>query len=226
MSVQTGITYEECTDVTDRSIVMAWLTYEVLAFYLNIISVVFFLAIAGCKKFKTIRERSGFAGNMRKKMDFLQYVREDLHWWQAWFVQVMLVVSGLTFRTNKGLTIGLSVSQTLVVLVLGAVLIRNLYFNSKFQFKQHTNVILGTLALVNVMLFPRYTYLYNAGSVWWAPIVLEIIVCHVIMFIQMAIEYKTWDEKLIKWKKELMFQEQYHSTDYSENHLRDKINDL
>ena len=81
MSVQTGITYEECTDVTDRSIVMAWLTYEVLAFYFNIISVVFFLAIAGCKKFKTIRERSGFAGNMRKKMDFLQYCKEDLHWW-------------------------------------------------------------------------------------------------------------------------------------------------
>ena len=46
------------------------------------------------------------------------------------------------------------------------------------------------------------------------------------MFIQMAIEYKTWDEKLIKWKKELMFQEQYNSTDYSENNLRDKINDL
>jgi hypothetical protein len=76
------------------------------------------------------------------------------------------------------------------------------------------------------MLFPRYTYLYKEGSIWWAPIILEIIVCHVIMFVQMAIEYKTWDEKLIKWKKELMFQEQYHSTDYSENHLRDKINDL
>jgi len=81
MSVQTGITFEECTQVTDKSIVMAWLTYEVLAFYFNIIAVVFFLAIAGCKKFKTIRERSGFAGNMRKKMDFLQYCREDLHWW-------------------------------------------------------------------------------------------------------------------------------------------------
>lgn len=105
-------------------------------------------------------------------------------------------------------------------------MVRNLYFNSKFQFKQHTNVILGTLVLVNLMLFPRYTYLYKEGSIWWAPIVLEIIVCHVIMFVQMAIEYKTWDEKLIKWKKELMFQEQYHSTDYSENHLRDKINDL
>jgi hypothetical protein len=41
---------------------MAWLTYEVLAFYLNIISIVFFLFIASCKKFKTIRERLGFAG--------------------------------------------------------------------------------------------------------------------------------------------------------------------
>ena len=88
----------------------------------------------------------------------------------------MLAISGVTFRTNKEITIGLSVTQTFVVLVLGAVLVRNLYFNSKFQFKQHTNVILGTLVLVNLMLIPRYTYLYGEGSCWWAAIVLEIIV--------------------------------------------------
>lgn len=62
MKVQVGITFPNCTEVTDRMHVMAWLTYEVVAFYLNIISVVFFLIVASCKKFKTIRERLGFAG--------------------------------------------------------------------------------------------------------------------------------------------------------------------
>lgn len=62
MEVQVGITFEECNEVTDRSHVMAWLTYEVVAFYLNIIAIIFFLFIATFKKFKTIRERLGFAG--------------------------------------------------------------------------------------------------------------------------------------------------------------------
>lgn len=81
MEVQTGITFEEYTDITDNSHVMAWLTYEVVAFYLNIISVVFFLAIASFKRFKTIRERLGLAGKQRKTMDFLNYCKDDIHWW-------------------------------------------------------------------------------------------------------------------------------------------------
>ena len=81
MEVQTGITFDNCTDITDGSVVMAWLTYEVVAFYFNILGVVFFLFIASFKKFKTIRDRLGFAGQDRKKMDFLTYCKEDMHWW-------------------------------------------------------------------------------------------------------------------------------------------------
>lgn len=81
VEVQTGITFEDSTAITDNSHVMAWLTYEVIAFYLNIISVVFFLFIASFKKFKTVKERLGFAGTQRKYMDFLTYCIEDIHWW-------------------------------------------------------------------------------------------------------------------------------------------------
>ena len=81
MEVQTGITFDKYTEITDNSHVMAWLTYEVVAFYLNIISVVFFLMIASFKRFKTIRERLGLAGQQRKKQDFLTYCRDDIHWW-------------------------------------------------------------------------------------------------------------------------------------------------
>jgi len=49
------------------------------------------------------------------------------------------------------------------------------------------------------MMIPRYFYLRSEGSVWWAPIVLEIIVAHIVMFVQMAIEFYTWDEKRTKW---------------------------
>ena len=202
MEVQTGITFEECNEVTDASHVMAWLTYEVIAFYLNLISVVFFLIFASFKKFKTIRERFGFAGQERKYADFLAYCYEDLHWWQLWFVQAGLYLCGLLFRRNKDRVIGLSAIQTALVLALGAALIRQIYFNSKFQFKNYTKVCIGSLYAVCLMLLPRYFYLRNEGSIWWAPIVLEIIVAHCILAVQMGVEYFTWNEKKTKWLKE------------------------
>ena len=135
----------------------------------------------------------------------------------------MLFFAGIAFRTNKSITIGLSATQTSVILILGAALIRQLYFNSKFQFKEYTKVFLGSLLVVCLMMIPRYFYLREQGSIWWAPIVLEIIVSHLIIFVQMGVEFYTWNEKKTKWQKELMFKQQYESTDYTERQLRDQL---
>ena len=117
----------------------------------------------------------------------------------------MLFICGILFRTNKTITIGLSATQTSIILILGAILIRQLYFNSKFQFKQYTKVFMGSLVVVCLMMIPRYFYLREAGSIWWSAIVLEIIVSHFIIFVQMGVEYYTWNNKKTKWQKELMF---------------------
>lgn len=66
MSVQNGIDYKDCAETTNKMWVMAWLTYEVMCFYLNIIGIVLFLAVASIFKFRSFREREGFAGTMRK----------------------------------------------------------------------------------------------------------------------------------------------------------------
>ena len=79
--IQSGITYDECNDVTDQIPAMVWLTYEVIVFYLNLFGVVFFLFISTQVQFKTIRDRLGLAGDMRSKLDFLTYASDDLHWW-------------------------------------------------------------------------------------------------------------------------------------------------
>lgn len=60
---------------------MAWLNFEVMAFYLNIVAMgVFILVSQTCRKYKSIRERVGLASETRKEMDFLSYCSEDLHW--------------------------------------------------------------------------------------------------------------------------------------------------
>ena len=57
---------------------MAWLTYEIIAFYFDVIAIIFFLMIAKVKRFKSIKERLGFALNQRKTLDFLTHCQEDI----------------------------------------------------------------------------------------------------------------------------------------------------
>ena len=89
--------------------------------------------------------------------------------------------------------------------ILGAVLIRQLYFNSKFQFKTNTKVALILSVLVNIMLILKYRELKANGSVWWAPIVLNDIVIYFLLFAQMGQEYATWNNRQLKWRQDLVF---------------------
>lgn len=78
-----------------------------------------------------------------------------------------------------------------------------------------------------LMLLPRYFYLRNEGSIWWAPIVLEIIVAHCLLAVQMGVEYFTWNEKKQKWLKEFNFRAEFKADkDASENMIRQKLDSM
>lgn len=84
--VQTGIVFDDCREgIVDESSVMAWLIYEVVAFYLNVIAICVFLLFSSMKKYKSIRDRLGLSADLRSKMDFLDYCKEDIHWFCMWF---------------------------------------------------------------------------------------------------------------------------------------------
>ena len=66
--VQTAIIFEDCRDgVVNESQVMAWLNYEVLAFYMNIVAMGVFLLLSSCKKFKSFRDRLGMLSDDARK---------------------------------------------------------------------------------------------------------------------------------------------------------------
>lgn len=205
LKIQQGIDYTECSSVTDNSSVMAWLTFEVLAFYLNILSLGVFIFIQNIKQFRSIRDRCGLAGNQRKTMDFLVYCKDDIHWWSCWFTQLCLCICALIFRVKVDTDIKWSVIEVFTKQILGAFLIRQLYFNSKFQFKANTKVVLGLTMLLNVMLIFRYMSLKKEQSTWWAPIVLNDIVLYFLVFGQMFQEWMVWGQKTLKWRQDLMF---------------------
>ena len=46
---------------------------------------------------------------------------------------------------------------------------------------------------------PKYTDAMKEKRQWWAPVVLEIIIAHIVIYIQLVIDAVTWNEKLRKW---------------------------
>ena len=65
----------------------------------------------------------------------------------------------------------------------GAFLIRQLYFNSKFQMKLNTKVMLVLTLFINTLLLFRYMDMANKGANWWATILLtDIILYYAIVF--------------------------------------------
>jgi hypothetical protein len=75
-----------------------------------------------------------------------------------------------------------SVIEVFVKHLMGAFLIRQLYFNSKFQFKLNTKVVLALCIVVNCLLVVRYLDLIKKGSKWWASFVLIDITMYFIVF--------------------------------------------
>lgn len=221
IQIQEGTDFTECADVVGKTQVFAWLTIEVLLFYINLGSLSFFIFVNLFKKYRSIRDRVGLAGRQRKTVDFLNYAKDDIHWWSTWFNQFVLSVAVLVFRksTAGDADIKLSVIELFAKHFFGLYLIRQLYFNSKFQFKLKTKVVLVITVLINVAQIARYLDLESQGLNWWSAIYLRDIVIYFVIFIQMLVEYVLWPNKLFKWRQDLVFDQRFTSAneDVSEN---------
>jgi hypothetical protein len=55
--VQTGIILPNCRNSLNESQVVAWLSYEVCAFYMNITAVGIFLLFSTISKYKSVKDR-------------------------------------------------------------------------------------------------------------------------------------------------------------------------
>ena len=194
-TLQTGIIFNECRDgMVDDSQVMAWLSYEVVTFYLNIIAMSVFLLFSALKKFYSFRERLGFATDNRKTQDFLNYCKDDIHWFQAWFTMLMLCVMAVAMRTRSHEGLGLSGGVLFFRHILEIVLLGQLYFNKTFEVQAFVKTILLIIFASNVFLIKAFFDLEAEHSLYWAPALLVDIVLHFILFGQMGVDYLTWGE--------------------------------
>jgi hypothetical protein len=100
-----------------------------MAFYLNIVAMSVFLLLSSFKKFYSIRDRHGFATDNRKKNDFLNYCKDDIHYFCAWFTAMMLTALALKMRTKSHEGLQTSVGALLLRHVLDMVLLGLFYFS-------------------------------------------------------------------------------------------------
>lgn len=181
--VQSGIVFGECRDgIINQSQVMAWLNYETMAFYLNIIGMGVFLLFSSCKKFRSIRDRVGLGIGQRKVLDYLNYCKDDIHWFCMWFVSLMLCIFALVMRTKDHEKIQMSVGVNLTRHILEVILLRQLYFNTRFEMKSYIKLILWTILGVNVFMIKTFIDLEEEYSVWWGTVFLFDIVLHFFIF--------------------------------------------
>ena len=131
--VQTGIIFDECRDgIIDESQVMAWLSYEVFAFYLNIVAVGVFILFSSFKKFHSIRDRLGLSGSSRKSLDYLNYIKDDIYWFCMWFTLLMLSVLALVMRTKSHEGIQKSAGILYTRHFLEVIVLASFYYSSEF----------------------------------------------------------------------------------------------
>lgn len=170
------------------------------------------------------------AGKQRKTIDFLNYAKDDIHWWSTWFNQFMLSVLVLLFRKSvkQGANLTWSIIELFAKHFFGLYLIRQLYFNSKFQFKLKTKCVLGITVLINLAQIARYIDLERQGLNWWSAIYLRDIIIYFVIFVQMLVEYLLWPNKIYKWRQDLVFEQRFTSAneDVSENYIRKNIQSI
>lgn len=206
------------------------MTIEVLLFYINLGSLSFFIFVNLFKKYRSIRDRVGLAGKQRKTTDFLNYAKDDIHWWSTWFNQFVLSVAVLYCRliAKSDADITFSIIELFTKHLFGLYLIRQLYFNSKFQFKLKTKFVLVVTVLINIAQIARYVDLEQQGLNWWSAIYLRDIVIYFVIFFQMVVDYYSWPGKVFKWRQDLVFEQRFNnaSDDQSENKIRHNIQSI
>ena len=84
----------------DKNIV--WLLYEIVLFYANIFSQMLFIFISRVYSFMTLKEKfiTNFSKKMRYRVDFLDFVKDDIHWFTILASQSLLCQFAFHKRQN------------------------------------------------------------------------------------------------------------------------------
>ena len=152
-----------------------------LIFYFNIAGLIIFLVFSRFRSFNTLREKAGYGSNLRYKVDFLDFCKDDIHWFTIVFQQLFLCIYALSKRVNSAnFSITGWLSIVLVRHIYDFIVIYKVFFTQKdLYFSTKFIQITGACSiLTNILLGIHFYQLLLEGSIFWAPYILMEIVLH------------------------------------------------
>ena len=76
-------------DNWDYHYLIFWLVVEIAFFYLNILSIFFFLIVSRIFSFHSLKDRAGFGGTNKKTRDFLEHASADIFWFTTTMTSIL-----------------------------------------------------------------------------------------------------------------------------------------
>ena len=153
-----------------------WIVYQILIIYLNIFSQSLFLFLVWFFDFRTVKGIIGLEGNKRKEADFLDYVKEDIHWFSSLIIQVFMCIVALIYRFEDDVKDkGIKTTFTIVCLQLtiDALLIWYVFFTKyNLNMKKIVATLIISVFLNAALAIVLYTRALN-DNVYWGPFVMQ-----------------------------------------------------
>jgi len=81
--------------------ISAWILYQVMIFYFNLGAQFIFLVASRIVSFRTLAERHDFGGNKRYQIDWLDFVKDDIHWFNILIIEIGLCIYGNSVRAHR-----------------------------------------------------------------------------------------------------------------------------
>ena len=174
-----------------NSYLITWLFYEVIIFYFSILSLIIFLVVSRVKSFITFRERVGFGANMRYTQDFLDYVKDDIHWVQIYLTQLLLCAQAFNFKQSKA-EITLSLVIFIGRFIMNGVILYILFFTKKkaVLIPKYVSIYFAISLSLNSVLGFNLIHLIKIKSFFWTPFVVEEVILHGLIFFQFLIDWR------------------------------------
>lgn len=98
--------------------------------------------------------------------------------------------------------------------LLEVFVLRSVYFSSTFEVKSFDKVVFAFILVLNCFLVKLLVNVDTSFQVWWAPVLLQDIVLHFYLFLQIAFEWAYWDQRKLEWQKDLLFLQKLKEEDY------------
>ncbi len=109
--------------------------FDILLFYFTIIGLAIFLLFTRMFSIRTIKERSGFACNERHKIDFLYFVKDDIHWFLVLVSQTFLFIIVMKNQYNTAFMIYFIIRYVFFFLVIFYVYFSKIEIYSNWRLK-------------------------------------------------------------------------------------------